>query len=327
MNHSRRKLIKSALATPLVLPLIGKDLFLKSLFPDSDIKIALQCVSLANKMFSGKMSILDFPRMVREDFNIEAAEYWNVPLIEKRKDPNFIKEIINKTNDYGLKNTIMLVDLYDLQTKKTKNICDSDKKIRAQAIEEYKEWIDIAKNIGCDSIRVGLWSKSMNGEEVDKISKEGLNKLLEYSSSLNISILIENHGGLSADGNWLVDLIKSINHPYLGTLPDFGTSNFCIERSPLSQNVFDNNGKCINQYDKYKGVEQMLPFAKGISAKSINFDKNGEELNTDFGRMISLIKSYNFKGFMSIEYEGAFSGYLDNHDGILATKRLIEKYL
>ena len=83
MNHSRRKLIKSALATPLVLPLIGKDLFLKSLFPDSDIKIALQCVSLASKMFSGKMSILDFPRIVREDFNIEAAEYWNVPLIEK----------------------------------------------------------------------------------------------------------------------------------------------------------------------------------------------------------------------------------------------------
>ena len=133
------------------------------MFPDSDIKIALQYVSLANKIFSGKMSILDFPKMVREDFNIEAAEYWNVPLIEKRKDPNFIKEIINKTNDYGLKNTIMLVDLYDLQTKKTKNICDSDKKIRAQAIEEYKEWIDIAKNIGFDSIRVGLWSKSMNG--------------------------------------------------------------------------------------------------------------------------------------------------------------------
>ena len=211
--------------------------------------------------------------------------------------------------------------------KRTKNICDSDKKIRAQAIEEYKEWIDIAKNIGCDSIRVGLWSKSMNGGEVKKISQEGLNKLLEYSSSINISILIENHGGLSADGSWLVNLIKSINHAYLGTLPDFGTSNFCIERYPLSQNVFDYNGKCVNQYDKYKGVEQMLPFAKGISAKSINFDKNGEELNTDFGRMISLIKSYNFKGFMSIEYEGAFSGYLDNHDGILATKRLIEKYL
>ncbi|MFL2601807.1 MAG: sugar phosphate isomerase/epimerase family protein [Flavobacteriaceae bacterium] len=327
MNHNRRKLIKLALAMPLSIPLTGEDYFLKSLYPESEIKIALQCVSLANKIFSGKMSILDFPRLVREDFNIEAAEYWNLPLIEKRKDPNFIKEIINKTNDYGLQNTIMLVDLYDLQTKKTKSICDSDKKIRVQAIEEYKEWIDIAKKIGCNSIRVGLWSKGMNSEEVNKISKEGLNKLLEYSSTINISIVIENHGGFSADGSWLVNLIKSINHPQLGTLPDFGTSNFCIERSQLSQNVFDYSGKCINQYDKYKGVEQMLPFAKGISAKSINFDKNGEEVNTDFGRMISLIKSYNFKGFMSIEYEGAFSGYLDNHDGILATKKLIEKYL
>ena len=327
MNHNRRKLIKSALATQLFFPLIGEDFFLKSLFPDSDIKIALQCVSLANKIFSGKMSILDFPRLVREDFNIEAAEYWNLPLIEKRNDPNFIKEIINKTSDYGLQNTIMLVDLYDLQTKKTKSICDSDKKIRAQAIEEYKEWIDVAKKIGCDSIRVGLWSKGINAEEVNKISKEGLNKLLEYSSSINISIVIENHGGFSADGSWLVNLIKSINNPHLGTLPDFGTSNFCVERSQLSQNVFDYSGKCVNQYDKYKGVEEMLPFAKGISAKSINFDKNGEEVNTDFGRMISLIKSYNFKGFMSIEYEGAFSGYLDNHDGILATKKLIEKYL
>ena len=84
-----------------------------------------------------------------------------------------------------------------------------------------------------------------------------------------------------------------------------------------------------------KVVEEMLPFAKGISAKSISFKKNGEEENTDFGRMIDLIKFYSFKGYMSIEYEGALmvmfgrnsSDFLTSHDGIKATKRLIEKYL
>ena len=316
------------------MPFISHELWSHSQFLNDKIKISLQCVSFANTLMNGKMSILEFPRVVREDFNIQGAEYWNIPMIQKRRDSKFIKELNKKTSDYGLENTLMLVDLFDLKTRESKSICSKDPKIRNEAIEEHKEWIDVAKSIGCSSIRVNLWSEGMSAEEVKNISEEGLGKLLEYSSTLDMSIVIENHGGFTSDGAWLVDLMKSINHPNLGTLPDFGTLNFCVERAqPREEEMYSPN--CLNQYDKYKGVEEMLPYAKGISAKSINFDNNGNETNTDFERMIKLIKSSSFEGYMAIEYEGALmqmfgrdpSDYLSSNDGILATKKLIEKYI
>ena len=334
MNQDRRKFIQKTLTLSLGMPFISHELWSHSQFLNDKIKISLQCVSFANTLMNGKMSILEFPRVVREDFNIQGAEYWNIPMIQKRRDSKFIKELNKKTSDYGLENTLMLVDLFDLKTRESKSICDKDPKIRNEAIEEHKEWIDVAKSIGCSSIRVNLWSEGMSAEEVKNISEEGLGKLLEYSSTLDMSIVIENHGGFTSDGAWLVDLMKSINHPNLGTLPDFGTLNFCIERAqPKEEEMYSPN--CLNQYDKYKGVEEMLPYAKGISAKSINFDNNGNETNTDFERMIKLIKSSSFEGYMAIEYEGALmqmfgrdpSDYLSSNDGILATKKLIEKYI
>jgi putative IMPACT (imprinted ancient) family translation regulator len=94
-------------------------------------------------------------------------------------------------------------------------------------------------------------------------------------------------------------------------------------------------GKCIDQYDKYKGVEELLPYAMGISAKSHSFNDDGEENSTNYSKMINLIKSSKFKGHIAIEYEGANLGmyglnkskYLSANDGVLATKKLIEKYI
>jgi sugar phosphate isomerase/epimerase len=334
MNSARRRFVQTSLTAALGLPLIGQYPWSDSSELVNKIKISLQCVSYANKLLRGEMSILEFPKFVREDFNLEAAEYWNLPLIQRRRDPKFIKELNQRTSDFGLENTILLVDLIDPKTRESRSICAADPKTRTQAVEEHKEWIDVAKSIGCSSIRVNLWSEGMSATEVKKISSESLNKLLEYSNSLEMSIVIENHGGFTSDAAWLVDLMKSINHPNLGTLPDFGTQNFCIEKAPPKEGrIFSSD--CIKQYDKYQGVEEMLPYAKGISAKSIRFDDQGEETNTNFERMIKLIKASSFEGYMSIEYEGALmlmfgqnpSDYLAPTEGIRATKKLIEKYL
>ena len=335
MIFNRRKFVKKTLAAASIAPFFSNNLWSNLNLIEKDIKISLQCVSFANKLMSGEMSILDFPKIVREDFNIEAAEYWNIPFLEKRSDSNFIKEMNKRTSENGLKNTIMLVDLFDLKTRESKSISHVDKNKRIEAIDEHKRWIEFAKSIGCESIRLNLWTKEKDPLEVKKVSQEGLNQLLEYSTKMNMSIVIENHGGFTSDASWLVDLIQSVDHPRLGTLPDFGTLNFCIERAQSNNPKQTFSNQCINQYDKYKGVEQMLPYAKGISAKSISFKENGEEENTDFGRMIDLIKSYSFKGYMSIEYEGALmvmfgrnsSDYLSSHEGIKATKKLIEKHL
>jgi hypothetical protein len=229
----------------------------------------------------------------------------------------------------------MLVDLIDIKNGSSISLCSKDKKERIIAIEKHKEWLDFSKSIGCSSIRVNLWSDNLTKDQVFMYSIDSLNNLLEYSEKIDMSIVVENHGGYTADAFWLVKLIKSINHEKLGVLPDFGSNNFCIEKLPKKEEELFNTNKCINQFDKYLGVKELLPFAKGISAKSISFDKNGNEENTDFERMINLIGSAYFEGYIAIEYEGGFinslaknsTKNLSNVAGVHATKKLIEKFI
>jgi len=339
MHLNRRKFILNTIKTTAGLSL-GQGMFHSNLWAqnpriNSKIKISLQCFSFAGAFFSQQMSVLDFPKLVREDFNLDGAEYWNIPMISKRKDPQFIKEILQKTSDYGLENTLMLVDLLDFQTGKSTSLCANNKEERTLAIEGHKEWMDVAKSIGCKAIRANLWSEGLNASEAKEISIESLGKLLEYGSAMDLDLVIENHGGYTSDAQWVVELMKAINHPNLGTLPDFGTGNFCIERGPKEEGQRFNTSECIKQYDKYQGVEEMLPYAKGISAKSIAFNAEGEEIHTDFRRMMNLIKTAAFEGYIAIEYEGGFAQMmggdeapkLSTNEGILATKRLIQKYL
>ena len=332
MNQNRRKFIKnifkSSAAISLSSPLLNNDLFAN--YVSNKLKISLQCFSFASEFYKGNFNLSNFSKIVRETYNLDGAEFWSIPFMGKEKNSNFLNELRQKSNDYGVKNTIILVDLLDMQTMKQGNsLASIDKKERNQAIEDHKPWIDAAKSIGCDSIRINLWSDA-SMEEVMKVSIESISKLLEYASDKNISIVIENHGGHTGDAKWLVNLIKKINNKKLGTLPDFGTLNFCVKRD-LN---LDFTAKCFSQYDKYLGVKELLPYAKGISAKSTQFDLKGNETDTNFKKMIRLIKKSNFEGYMSIEYEGAIrdtfsqqNNHLSTHDGILATKKLLEKYI
>jgi sugar phosphate isomerase/epimerase len=112
---------------------------------------------------------------------------------------------------------------------------------------------------------------------------------------------VENHGGLSSNGDWLAGVMKLVNKPNCGTLPDFG--NF-------------------HDYDRYRGVEELLPFAKGVSAKSHEFDADGNEVRTDYRRMLRMVVAAGYCGWVGVEYEG---NGLSEPEGILATKKLLEK--
>lgn len=332
MKQNRRKFIndmfKGTAAISLSSSLLNNNLFAN--YISNKLKISLQCFSFASEFYKGKFDLSNFSKIVRETYNLDGAEFWSIPFIGKEKNSSFLNELRQKSNDYGIKNTIILVDLLDMQTMKQGNsLASIDKKERNQAIEDHKPWIDAAKSIECDSIRINLWSDA-NKEEVMKVSVESISKLLEYSSDKNISIVIENHGGHTGDAKWLVNLVNKINNKNLGTLPDFGTLNFCVKRD-LNLNF---SAKCFSQYDKYLGVKELLPYAKGISAKSTQFDLKGNETTTNFKKMLRLIKKSNFEGYISIEYEGAIrdtfsqkNNHLSTHDGILATKKLLEKYI
>lgn len=190
------------------------------------------------------------------------------------------------------------------------NLGDADPEALNATLERHYPWIDIAKFLGAHSIRVNASGKGTPEEVADNVAK-GLRMLGEYGASKGINIIVENHGGYSSNGKWLSGVIEAVAMENVGTLPDFG--NFCIERGPDG---------CIEEYDRYAGMEELMPYAKGVSAKSYEFDPEGNEMHTDFLKVMRIVKASGFMGYVGIEYEGA---ELSEDEGIKATKALLEK--
>jgi L-ribulose-5-phosphate 3-epimerase len=184
---------------------------------------------------------------------------------------------------------------------------DPDAAKRQTAVENHYRWVEAAKFLGCHSIRVNAESRGSWDEQRDRAA-DGLRKLTEFAAPHGINVIVENHGGLSSNGQWLAATIKQVAHPRCGTLPDFG--NFRISDT--------------EEYDRYKGVAELMPFAKGVSAKSNDFDDKGNEVRIDYARMLKIVLDAGYKGFIGIEYEG---DRLSEADGVRATLNLLKRYL
>jgi sugar phosphate isomerase/epimerase len=190
------------------------------------------------------------------------------------------------------------------------NLGDSDPEARNTAVEKHYKWVDVAKYLGAHTIRVNAAGQG-TAEEVAMNAAAGLKKLGEYGKLHGINIVVENHGGYSSDGAWLAGVMEAVDMENVGTLPDFG--NFCIENGPDG---------CVKEYDRYKGIEELMPYAKAVSAKSLVFNENGDEANIDFYRIMKIVKDSGFKGHIGIEYEGS---ELSEEEGIKKTMLLLEK--
>ncbi len=326
MNPSRRRFIrqsgKAAMGAGL-LTALPVSLYASS--PKIPYPISLAQFSLASEFFSGKHDTLTFPERAKKEFGVDIVEYVSMFFADKATDTTFFKELKRRTDDLGVKNNLIMVD--------DENIADLDKVKRDHAVESHYKWVDAAKMIGCDAIRVNLGSIDQEGspDEVREAALEGYAKLLEYGESNDLNIIVENHVGISCNGEWLAGIMKTVNHTRAGVLPDFG--NFCVNRTkPETLDIQGYmNTRCLEQYDPYKGIEKLMPYAKGVSAKTHKFDAQGNETELDFQRIFKIIKKSGFKGIVGIEYEGGLmnmagqTGYLSNEEGIKATKKLIEK--
>ncbi len=329
--NTRRNFLYSSLALT-TLPLLEGIIYGK-VFKKNKFNLALQIYSFAPLLFENKLDILKFPEMIKEIYKISGAEYWSIAFGGREKDKNFIRELKSRSLDKDVKNLIILVDNVDLQTMENgPSLASSKKNEREESIDFHKNWIDVASEVGCHSIRVNLRSDEPDTNKILDNSSESILSLINHSKSQGVSVVVENHGGITGDADWMVDLMNNINSNFVGTLPDFGSYNFCVERGEL--NFEGLTGDCKDQYDKYKGVEKLLPFAKGVSAKSHEFNSLGEETSTDYSRMMDIISNSSYEGFITIEYEGAmmkmFGGkgnYLDPHQGVEATQSLIKKYI
>ncbi len=245
---------------------------------------------------------MDFPAMAA-DYGVNSIELVNTFYYSKADDMEYWTEFKKKCDDAGVSVGLIMCDALG-------NLGDADPGKRMEAVEKHYKWVDVAKFLGAHSIRVNAAGEG-TAEEVAKNAVDGLSKLGEYGASKGINIIVENHGGYSSDGLWLSGVMKNVGMDNVGTLPDFG--NFCIERSADG---------CAKEYDRYKGIAELMPYAKGVSAKSNDFDENGNEKSSDFLRIMKIVKESGFKGYVGIEYEGS---ELSEDEGIKATKALLEK--
>lgn len=261
-------------------------------------EISLAEWSLHKALFGKKISNLDFPKTAKS-FGIDAIEYVNAFFKDKAKDAKYIAELKQRCSDEGVRSLLIMCDGEGA-------LGDPDAKKRQQAVENHHKWVVAAKELGCHSIRVNAKS-SGKYEEQQKLAADGLRKLCEFADQHEIYVIVENHGGLSSDGKWLSTTLKQVGHKRAGALPDFG--NFRIGK-----------GK---EYDRYQGVDELMPYAQGVSAKSHDFNEAGNEIHTDYERMLDICcVKHGWRGHIGIEYEG---GKLSEHDGIRATKVLLER--
>jgi sugar phosphate isomerase/epimerase len=274
-----------------------------------DFKISLAQWSLNKSLFSKKISALDFPVVAKKQFGIEAVEYVNQFFADKSEDKIFLSELKKRCDDNGVMSLLIMIDGEG-------SLADTDPMVRQKAVENHYKWVTAAKFLGCHSIRVNLHGETKIAEEWHKASVDALTKLSAFSATHKINILVENHGGFSSNGGMVAKVMKEVNNPYCGTLPDFG--NFCFRRE--KGDLWES--PCVDWYDRYKGVEEMLPYAKGVSAKSFDFDDKENETSTDFLKMMKIVKASGYKGYVGIEYEGS---RLSEEEGIRLTKNLLER--
>ena len=268
-------------------------------------EISLAEWSLHNALFKKEMTNLDFPVLARKEFGIGIVEYVNQFFKDKARDTTYLNELLMRCKDNGIKNHLIMIDGEGDLGSTTKAELD-------KAIEKHKQWVECAKYLGCATIRVNAAGKG-TAEEVAKGAVEGLSRLGEYGASMGINVIVENHGGYSSNGKWLSDVMKQVNMKNVGTLPDFG--NFCLTRKAGSWG-------CAEEYDRYIGVEELMPFAKGVSAKTHDFDAEGNDMLVDYVKMMKIVKKAKFKGYVGIEYEGSKT---PEKEGIKKTKALLEK--
>jgi sugar phosphate isomerase/epimerase len=282
----------------------------------SELKISLAEWSLNRALYSGKLDHLDFPAKAKHDFGISAVEYVNgffggskINFKEAGKNPAYLNELLKRSKDAGVVNHLIMVDDEGA-------LAASVEKERLQAIDDHKKWVEAAKFLGCLTVRVNLKGEG-SSEEKKTASVDSLARLGDFAKTMQINVVVENHGGDSSRGVWMVDVMKQVNRSNVGTLPDFG--NFCV-----SDPWGTTQGDCTEKYDPYQGLKEMMPFAKGVSAKTYDFDDKGEQPKLDYKKLIDIVKTSGYKGYIGIEFEGENQ---PEEEGIRKTRLLIEKYL
>lgn len=301
---SRRHFLKqSALAgAALTLPV--------SLFASerANPKISLAQWSMNRAIKDGSIKAQDFAAITKREYGIEAIEFVNSFYRDHKEDVAYWADMLKRSENEGVSNLLIMVDAEG-------DLGELNKRKRGKAVENHYGWVDIAAKMKCHSIRVNAFGTGAR-EDVKMALIDGMGQLAEYGAKAKVNILIENHGLYSSEADFVVDMIKQVNNPFMGTLPDFG--NWCT--SEKWGGTHDDS--CANVYDMQKGVKEFMPYAKGVSAKTYDFDVEGNQPRLDYKALLKIVKDTGYDGYIGVEYEG---NSLSEPEGIKASKKLIEQ--
>lgn len=283
--------IKSFLITILLAGFVSVNLFGQN----ERFKISLAEWSLHRALWGRdtKMTNLDFPRITKMDYGLDAVEYVSTFFMGKGEDTGYLNQLKDSCTKYGVKSILIMVDGEG-------NLADTSYAARTKAVENHHKWVKAAKFLGCHSIRVNAAGRGTMGQ-TQAAAIDGLGRLCDYAADYDINVIVENHGGNSSYGKWLAEIMKEVNKPNCGVLPDLG--NFY-------------------EYDRYQGVKDLMPYARGVSGKTYDFDENGMETRIDYEKMMKIIADSGYKGYVDVEYEG---NNLSEDEGIKASIKLLNK--
>ncbi|MEM9080963.1 MAG: TIM barrel protein [Verrucomicrobiota bacterium] len=285
---NRRNFLAATAATTLSPKLFADNHSEKPLF-----EISLAQWSNHRMLKGGQLNNLDWPKYAKQTYDIHALEYVSQFFKDKAQDAPYLAELNKRVGDLNMINLLVMIDGEG-------HLGADTEAARDKTVENHKKWVEAAKTLGCHSIRVNAYSKSEANEAAKQVT-DGLFKLASFARDFDINVIVENHGGHSSNGKWLAGVLSAVNLPNCGSLPDFG--NF-------------------HDYDRYQGIKDLMPFAKGVSAKSHDFDEQGNETKTNFSKAMKLVLAAGYQGYVGVEYEGKI---LSEDDGVKATKTLLEK--
>lgn len=273
-------------------------------------RISLAEWSFNQELFAGKMTNMEFPERSIKEFGIDTVEYVNQFFMDKARDKKYLAELKKRCDDLGVRSLRIMCDGEG-------DMGETNEAKRKQAVENHYKWVEAAQFLGCSDIRVNARGND-TPEAVADAAVRSLSELTAFGTDHGVEVIVENHGGYSSDGRWIAAVMKRVNNPHCGLLPDWG--NFCLREGKGP----DGKETCLQEYDRYKGTEEMMPFAKGVSAKSYAFDAEGNETTIDFGRMLDITRRAGFKGYMGIEFEGG-GPTITEEEGVRKTLALLKK--
>ncbi len=301
----RRSFLRNTIGMLAVTPTAGSILQTQTkenaVSDEPPFRISLAQWSLHRTIRSGELDAMDFAARSAETYGIKGLEYVNSFYMDRRDDDSLPAELKRRSDDVDATNLVIMIDGEG-------RLGAPQEAERADAIDRHHRWMRIAKKIGCHSIRVNANSEGTPDEQI-ALCAMGMSGLLEHADELELNVLIENHGGHSSNGAWLSTLMRTVDHPRFGTLPDFG--NFVLDWDTMEQ------------YDRYLGMTELMPFAKAVSAKSNEFDDAGNETGTEYERMLKIVFDAGYRGWIGIEYEGS---QLSEHEGIERTRDLLVRF-